>query len=157
MALTLPLGAGLQPAGTSPGGLGAPGSSGPATGPLRPEPVRAIDPSFGDYASDAADGVPFRALTATEQRALLALGTKPGTIAGDPGFGNPALLLKKDDGHLARTVNDGCRVALAALVQEGALRFDGATLRPSQGGSLLSFVASWTDLATGARHATEVR
>ena len=146
----MPLGAGNQPAGLSPAGLGSPlGLPAPGAGFSKVfdvVDVRQIDPVSHDYVVDTTtSGGPHGTMSATYQRVMIALSTPLGQIQDAPTIGDPTLVLRKmpTDAQAAATT----RLALKAIVDEGAIEILEIVSERLPLGTLARFVR-WRDTAT---------
>lgn len=153
------IGAGLQGAGLSPAGCGAPEEA-PAPGQtatprLDLTPARALDLRARDYlVDDARDGVPHEAWDGLAQNVVLRLGTRRGSLAFDREFGNDWLNLTRSPGDLAAFGRRCVDQALVELVRSQQVAVVSTTVE--QLGGVAVLVVVWRDLRTG-RDAAPVR
>lgn len=144
-------GAGTMPAGFGSAGLGTPvGLPVPGGGGYERSvdvvAVESIDPVARDYVLDS-DGN-HAAITATEQRVLLALSQPFGSLPWDASFGDRTLNLTKLPANALDTVRRHTENALAHLTRTGAIELLGVVIETDPRGTLLRAV-DWLD--TSAR------
>lgn len=150
-------GAGTMPAGLGSAGLGTPVGL-PVPGGAGYErsvdvvAVESIDPVARDYVLDS-DGN-HAAITATEQRVLLALSQPFGSLPWDTSFGDRTLNLTKLPANALDTVRRHTENALAHLTSTGAIELLGVVIETEPRGSLVRAV-DWVDTSTRVARITK--
>jgi len=151
-------GFGVQPFGTTAGGVGSP-STLPAPGYnyeaiIDLVPAREIDLLMRDYVvDDDTAGVPHDEMDPVTQSVILRLTTRKGSLAFDRTFGNDLLNATKATGDLQRSGERAVRECLGDLLQIGAviLRYVAVTTYP---GGVLLLEVGWTNTATSQERVT---
>jgi hypothetical protein len=107
--------------------------------------AESIDPVTRDYALD--DEGKHYAITATEQRVLLALSQPFGSLPWDATFGDRTLNLTKLPANAIDTVRRHTENALAHLTSTGAIELLGVVIETDPRGTLLRAV-DWVDVSS---------
>lgn len=158
--MTTPVqGFGLQPAGISANGLGAP-ADWPVPGQTYSAiaglvAAKAIDPMAHDYiTAPLLPGYPLVGVDPIAQRVLLALSTKLGQLGFSPVTGNDFLNLRVDNGALQKTALRAAQVALADIIKSGAIQI--VSVQATRDGGAALEAVTWINTASGLPQTTPV-
>lgn len=139
----MPAGLGSAGLGT-PVGLPTPGGAGYERS-VDVVAVESIDPVARDYVVD--EDANHEAITASEQRVLIALSQPFGSLPWDTIFGDRTLNLRRVPANVVETVTRHTENALAHLTSTGAIELLSVTIETSPRGALVRAV-NWTDTSS---------